>query len=56
MSGNEFLIVLESGHGFKMAPVIGKILTELATGQRPSYNLDPFRISRFGNSVIKANI
>nr|XP_020659201.1 peroxisomal sarcosine oxidase isoform X1 [Pogona vitticeps] len=36
-----------SGHGFKFAPVIGKVLGQLCLGQEPSYNLAPFRISRF---------
>ncbi|XP_076138230.1 peroxisomal sarcosine oxidase [Alosa pseudoharengus] len=36
-----------SGHGFKFGPVIGKILYELSTGQVPSHNLSPFKITRF---------
>ncbi|XP_064612435.1 peroxisomal sarcosine oxidase-like [Liolophura sinensis] len=36
-----------SGHGFKMAPVVGKVLGQLSLGQSPSYDLTPFRISRF---------
>ncbi|XP_066492443.1 peroxisomal sarcosine oxidase [Tiliqua scincoides] len=36
-----------SGHGFKFAPVIGKILCELSLGEKPIYNLAPFQISRF---------
>uniref|UniRef100_A0A8D2LPB1 Peroxisomal sarcosine oxidase n=1 Tax=Varanus komodoensis TaxID=61221 RepID=A0A8D2LPB1_VARKO len=39
-----------SGHGFKLAPVVGKILSELSLGEEPSYNLAPFRISRFPTS------
>ena len=35
------------GHGFKLAPVVGKILSELALDQPPSYDLTPFSISRF---------
>ncbi|MRC56929.1 FAD-dependent oxidoreductase, partial [Bacillus thuringiensis] len=30
-----------SGHGFKLAPVVGKVLAELAIGRRPSYDLRP---------------
>ncbi|PIK40528.1 putative peroxisomal sarcosine oxidase [Apostichopus japonicus] len=41
-----------SGHGFKLAPVVGKILSELATGQEPSYDISALRISRFGKSVV----
>ncbi|XP_060703923.1 peroxisomal sarcosine oxidase [Hemiscyllium ocellatum] len=37
-----------SGHGFKLAPVVGKILCELSLGKRPSYNLSPFKMHRFG--------
>ncbi|KAK7278949.1 hypothetical protein RJT34_23990 [Clitoria ternatea] len=37
-----------SGHGFKMAPVIGKILTELAVdGEAKGVDINPFRIGRF---------
>ncbi|XP_066219744.1 peroxisomal sarcosine oxidase isoform X1 [Saccopteryx leptura] len=36
-----------SGHGFKLSPVVGKILSELAMKLTPSYDLTPFRISRF---------
>lgn len=36
-----------SGHGFKLAPVVGKVLAELATNQTPSYDMTPFKIQRF---------
>uniref|UniRef100_A0A8C0TJ79 Peroxisomal sarcosine oxidase n=1 Tax=Canis lupus familiaris TaxID=9615 RepID=A0A8C0TJ79_CANLF len=36
-----------SGHGFKLAPVVGKILCELSMKLTPSYDLTPFRMSRF---------
>ncbi|KAL2095354.1 hypothetical protein ACEWY4_010073 [Coilia grayii] len=36
-----------SGHGFKFAPVVGKLLCELSLGKVPSYDLSPFRIQRF---------
>ncbi|EPQ14326.1 Peroxisomal sarcosine oxidase [Myotis brandtii] len=36
-----------SGHGFKLSPVVGKILYELSMNLTPSYDLTPFRISRF---------
>ncbi|XP_041052660.1 peroxisomal sarcosine oxidase [Carcharodon carcharias] len=36
-----------SGHGFKLAPVVGKILCELSTGKKPSYDLSPFKMLRF---------
>lgn len=36
-----------SGTGFKMAPVVGKILADLANGRKPEFEMDAFRISRF---------
>lgn len=38
-----------SGHGFKLAPVVGKILCELAMDKTPSYDLTPCRVDRFFN-------
>ncbi|XP_022093276.1 peroxisomal sarcosine oxidase-like [Acanthaster planci] len=39
-----------SGHGFKLAPAAGRILSELATGATPSYNLAPMSLKRFPNN------
>jgi sarcosine oxidase/L-pipecolate oxidase len=39
-----------SGHGFKMAPLIGAIMADLATGQKPPVDLTPFRLDRQGGS------
>ena len=39
--------VIHAGHGFKLSPVIGKILSELALGLPPSYDLSLFKLSRF---------
>eukprot|EP00794_Sanderia_malayensis_P014057 gene14057-15521_t len=36
-----------SGHGFKLAPVVGKLLSELILGSTLSYDITSFRISRF---------
>ncbi|KAK2558341.1 Peroxisomal sarcosine oxidase [Acropora cervicornis] len=36
-----------SGHGFKMAPVVGKILSQLALDEKVTYDILPFRLSRF---------
>lgn len=44
-----------SGHGFKLAPVVGKILYELSMKLPPSYDLAPFRISRF-SALSKAHL
>ncbi|KAK7475220.1 hypothetical protein BaRGS_00033524 [Batillaria attramentaria] len=38
-----------SGHGFKLAPVVGKVLSALAQGKTPSYDLTPFTIRRFSS-------
>lgn len=36
-----------SGHGFKLAPVVGKVLAEMATGKQLSYDLSPCKLDRF---------
>jgi len=36
-----------SGHGFKLAPVTGKLLAEMATGKNTSYDTTPFKLDRF---------
>ncbi|KAM8977048.1 peroxisomal sarcosine oxidase [Pelodytes ibericus] len=36
-----------SGHGFKLSPLVGKILSELCLGKQPAYNMKPFQITRF---------
>ncbi|BFZ05377.1 hypothetical protein BsWGS_08416 [Bradybaena similaris] len=36
-----------SGHGFKLAPAIGKAVTELVLHIEPTYNMKPFKIDRF---------
>ncbi|XP_054650657.1 peroxisomal sarcosine oxidase isoform X2 [Dunckerocampus dactyliophorus] len=40
-----------SGHGFKFGPMVGKLLCELSLGEVPSYDLSPFRISRFQTNI-----
>ena len=40
-----------AGHGFKLAPVVGKVLAEMAMGKKPSYDLTPFKMNRFGNQA-----
>ena len=39
-----------SGHGFKFASVMGEILSDLALGLTPEFDLTPFRINRFASS------
>ncbi|NXT88964.1 SOX oxidase, partial [Anhinga rufa] len=36
-----------SGHGFKLAPVVGKLLCELSLGEEPSHSTAPFAMTRF---------
>jgi sarcosine oxidase len=36
-----------SGHGFKFAPAVGGIVADLVTGRVPTFDLSPFRLSRF---------
>ncbi|XP_035209689.1 peroxisomal sarcosine oxidase-like [Stegodyphus dumicola] len=39
-----------SGTGFKTAPVIGRLLSEMAVGIEPFLDITPFRLSRFDSS------
>ncbi|XP_038060270.1 peroxisomal sarcosine oxidase-like [Patiria miniata] len=39
-----------SGHGFKLAPAVGRILSDLATGTTPSYDISPMSLKRFHNN------
>lgn len=36
-----------SGHGFKFASMVGKVLSQMATGVHPDIDINPFRLSRF---------
>ena len=36
-----------SGHGFKMAPEVGEVLADLATDQKPNYDMTTFSFDRF---------
>ena len=42
-----FILISLAGHGFKLSPVVGKILSELALDVAPSYDLSPFSVDRF---------
>jgi sarcosine oxidase len=48
LPGDERVIVASpcSGHGFKFAPAIGEVLADLATGERPRFDLAPFALGR----------
>lgn len=39
--------LLPAGHGFKLAPVVGKLLCELSLGEEPSHSTAPFAVTRF---------
>lgn len=41
--------LLFAGHGFKLAPVVGKLLCELSLSEEPSHSMAPFAIARFPN-------
>jgi glycine/D-amino acid oxidase-like deaminating enzyme len=38
-----------SGHGFGIGPGAGRLAADLATGQTPSVDPSPFRVSRFSD-------
>ena len=42
-----------SGHGFKLAPVVGSILSSLALDEDVEYDISHFKISRFNKSISK---
>ena len=43
-----------SGHGFGIAPAVGKIVADLVTRGSSSYDLSPFRLRRFRDGAAKA--
>jgi sarcosine oxidase, subunit beta len=47
-----------SGHGFQHAPIVGKVLAELATGARPTVDIEPLRLERFaeGTPIVEAYV
>jgi glycine/D-amino acid oxidase-like deaminating enzyme len=36
-----------SGHGFKLSPMVGRLLAQSLLGQAPDQSLHPYRITRF---------
>lgn len=36
-----------SGHGFGISPAVAEILAQLAVGEKPQLNIDPFKFNRF---------
>ena len=47
---NVFFAAGFSGHGFKFAPVIGEILSDLSLSGSTSHPIDFFRLNRFDHS------
>jgi sarcosine oxidase, subunit beta len=47
-----------SGHGFQHAPIVGKVLAELAVGAAPTVDVRPLRLERFaeGRSLIETHV
>jgi glycine/D-amino acid oxidase-like deaminating enzyme len=43
-----------SGHGFGIAPAVGKIVADLVTCGSSSHDLNPFRLRRFRDGAAKA--
>lgn len=44
-----------SGHGFKLGPAVGDIVSDLALSREPAYNVEDFKLSRFDAGVRIAN-
>jgi sarcosine oxidase subunit beta len=44
-----------SGHGFGIAPSIGRILAALAAGKKIKHNIDAFRLDRFSRKQFQKN-
>ncbi|MBT1690345.1 N-methyl-L-tryptophan oxidase [Dawidia soli] len=49
--GNVIIASPCSGHGFKFASAIGKILTDMVLGRPTGFDLTPFRIDRFNTAL-----
>jgi sarcosine oxidase subunit beta len=47
-----------SGHGFQHAPIVGKVLSELATGAAPTVDVSALRLGRFaeGGSPVETHV
>ncbi|MFQ5755641.1 MAG: NAD(P)/FAD-dependent oxidoreductase [Acidiferrobacterales bacterium] len=41
-----------SGHGFKLAPAIGRVLAQTILGQTPDVDLQPYRLGRFAEGEL----
>ena len=47
-----------SGHGFQHAPIVGKVLAELAVGAPPTVDVRPLRLERFavGEALVETHV
>jgi len=47
-----------SGHGFQHAPVVGKVLSEIATGATPTVDVSALRLGRFaeGGALVETHV
>jgi sarcosine oxidase subunit beta len=47
-----------SGHGFQHAPIVGKILAEIAVGAPPTVDISPLRVERFaaGAALVETHV
>jgi sarcosine oxidase subunit beta len=47
-----------SGHGFQHAPIVGKVLAELATGRPPTVDVHSLRLGRFaaGQALVETHV
>ena len=48
-----FVISACSGHGFKFAPILGKICSEIMTEKKINFDISPFKLSRFDKKLPK---
>ena len=51
--GNVVVATGMSGHGFGVAPAVGRIVADLVTTGKSSHNLSPFRLGRFADGTAK---
>jgi glycine/D-amino acid oxidase-like deaminating enzyme len=45
-----------SGHGFKLAPMVGRVLAQIALGRKPDVDIAPYRLSRFAEGKQLAGV
>jgi glycine/D-amino acid oxidase-like deaminating enzyme len=49
LPGVEGLVVAYgfSGHGFKLSPIVGRLVAQMALGLPPDFDLAPYALARF---------